>query len=47
MRSRVASGSMPIINASDASSPGPPPNMTRPRVMWSSWMMRFATFSGW
>src|SRR3989442_1092678 len=47
MRSRVVSGSIPIISASDASSPGPAPNMTRPRVMWSSWMIRFATFSGW
>ena len=37
---------MPSISASEASSPGPAPNMTRPRVMWSSWMMRSATISG-
>ncbi len=46
MRSRWVLGSMPSISASEASSPGPAPNMTRPRVWWSSWMMRFATISG-
>ena len=37
---------MPSMNASDGSRPGPAPNITRPRVMWSSWMMRSATISG-
>ena len=32
MRSRWVFGSMPSISASDASSPGPAPNITRPRV---------------
>ena len=34
------------IIASDGSRPGPTPNSTRPRVWWSSWMMRFAVVSG-
>ena len=25
---------------------GPAPNMMRPRVWWSSWIMRFAVISG-
>ena len=37
---------MPSISASEASSPGPAPNITRPRVMWSSWTMRSATMRG-
>ena len=36
----------PSMNASDGKSPGPTPNIVRPRVMWSSWMMRSATMSG-
>ena len=27
--------------------PGPTPNITRPRVTWSSWLMRSARISGW
>ncbi len=46
MRSRCCIGSMPSISASEVSSPGPTPNITRPMVMWSSWMMRFAAISG-
>ena len=38
--------SMPSILASVGSRPGPTPNITRPMVMWSSWMIRFATISG-
>ena len=37
---------MPSIMASEASIPGPAPNITQPRAMWSSWMMRFATING-
>ena len=43
----LAATSMPIMNASDGSAPGPTPNITRPRVMWSSWLMRSASISGW
>ena len=45
--SRCFSTSMPIMNASEGSAPGPTPNITRPRVMWSSWLMRSASISGW
>jgi len=45
--SRCFSGLMPIMTASDGSEPGPTPSMTRPRVMWSSWLMRSASISGW
>ena len=38
---------MPRVRASDGSAPGPVPKMTRPRVMWSSWTMRWATLNGW
>jgi hypothetical protein len=37
---------MPNISASDASRPGPAPNITRPLVWWSNCMMRFAVISG-
>ena len=46
MRSRCVFGSIPSISASEANSPGPAPNMMRPRVWWSNWMMRFAVISG-
>ena len=39
--------SMPIMKASDGSAPGPTPNITRPRVRWSSRTMRSASISGW
>ena len=44
--SRCSRGSMPSIIASDGSSPGPTPNIARPRVRWSSCIMRSATISG-
>ena len=37
---------MPIIAPSVGSDPGPAPNITRPRVMWSSMTIRSATQSG-
>ncbi len=46
-RSRNSTGSMPWVRASDGSAPGPDPNMARPRVMWSSWTIRWATLKGW
>ena len=46
MRSRCTAGSIPSIRASVARRPGPAPNITRPMVMWSSWMIRLATISG-
>ena len=45
--SRCFATSMPIMKASDGSAPGPTPNMTRPRVRWSSRHMRSASISGW
>ncbi len=38
---------MPMTKASLGSAPGPVPNMTRPRVRWSSSTMRSATSHGW
>ena len=38
---------MPSMKASEGSAPGPIPNITRPRVMWSSCMIRSASISGW
>ena len=46
-RSRCTIGSMPRVRASLGSAPGPLPNMARPRVMWSSCTMRWATLNGW
>ena len=46
-RSRVTTGSMPRVCASDGSAPGPDPKITRPPVMWSSWTRRWATLNGW
>ena len=46
MRVRESAGSMPIMNASDGSWPGPTPNMTRPIVWWSSCTMRSASMNG-
>ncbi len=45
--SRWRVGSMPIMNASEGSAPGPTPNIVRPRVRWSSSTMRSASISGW
>jgi hypothetical protein len=45
--SRCFSTSMPIMKASLGSAPGPMPKIARPRVMWSSWLMRSASISGW
>ena len=45
--SRWFMGSMPIMKASDGSAPGPTPNITRPRVRWSSNTMRSARMNGW
>ncbi len=45
--SRCFIGAMPIMKASEASAPGPTPNITRPRVMWSSWLIRSASIRGW
>ena len=42
MRSRWSAGSMPSMNASLGSAPGPTPSMTRPWVRWSSSTMRWA-----
>ena len=44
--SRCLATSMPIMTASDGSAPGPTPNITRPRVTWSSWLIRSASISG-
>ena len=44
--SRCRATSMPIMKASDGSAPGPTPNMTRPRVRWSSSTIRSASISG-
>ena len=44
---RWSLGSMPSIDASDVSWPGPTPNIIRPCVRWSSIMMRSARISGW
>ena len=38
---------MPNVRASLGSAPGPLPNIARPRVMWSSCTMRWATLNGW
>jgi len=35
------------MRASDCSAPGPEPNITRPRVMWSSCTIRSAIMNGW
>ena len=45
--SRCLAGSMPIMNASEGSAPGPTPSITRPRVRWSSSTMRSASMNGW
>ena len=45
--SRCRAGSMPIMKASEGSAPGPTPNITRPRVRWSSSTMRSASMNGW
>ena len=47
IRGRIFTGSRPIMTASEGSAPGPAPNMTRPRVMWSSCAMVSATTKGW
>ena len=44
--SRVSVGLSPIIAESVGSEPGPMPNMTRPRVRWSSSTMRSAAHNG-
>ena len=44
--SRVSVGLSPIIAESVGSEPGPRPNITRPRVRWSSSTMRSAAHSG-
>ena len=44
--SRWRIGSMPSMNASDGSAPGPTPNMARPSVRWSSSTMRSASMNG-
>ena len=46
-RSRSTIGEMPIVRASLGRAPGPLPNIARPRVMWSSCTMRWATLNGW
>ena len=46
-RSRCTIGLMPSVCASDGSAPGPEPKIARPRVMWSSCTMRWATLNGW
>ena len=46
-RSRWTIGSMPSVRASEGRAPGPEPNSARPRVMWSSCTMRWATLNGW
>jgi hypothetical protein len=43
---RICVGSRPSIAASVGSAPGPTPNITRPRVRWSSSTMRSATHNG-
>lgn len=47
IRSRCLATGMPIMNALEGSAPGPTPNITRPRVMWSSWLIRSASMNGW
>ena len=46
-RSRWVIGSIPSMWASDGRAPGPVPKITRPRVMWSSWTMRWVMVKGW
>ena len=47
MRSRCElDGDAEHLRVGRQAGPGPTPNITRPRVMWSSWMMRSATISG-
>ena len=46
MRERWSAALTPILAASCTSAPGPTPNMARPRVMWSSWVMREASMKG-
>jgi hypothetical protein len=45
--SRCFATSIPIMKASDGSAPGPTPNMTRPRVRWSSRTIRSVSSNGW
>ena len=45
--SRCLAGSIPIMKASEGRAPGPTPNITRPRVRWSSSTMRSASMKGW
>ncbi len=44
---RCSPASIPSIEASDVSCPGPTPNIMRPSVRWSSRTMRSARISGW
>ena len=44
---RCSSTLMPSMAASEASWPGPTPNIVRPLVRWSSSRMRSARISGW
>ncbi len=47
MRRRCVTGSIPSMYASEVSTPGPHPSITRPSVMWSNCSTRSATINGW
>ena len=40
-------GLLSLGATSDGRAPGPTPNIVRPRVMWSSWLIRSASIRGW